>query len=278
LVLTDEERKAKKKAYNARPEVKAKAKERRERIQQTPEYKAKRREQQNKYNSTPEAKAKKKAYADRPEVKAKSKQRNSTPEAKAKKKAYNNRPEYKAKAKAWRQRPEYLAKERVRMQSARNKSMQKVLRQKPKHIAKRKEYNSRLDVKAKKKAYSANPEFRKKINQTRKDRRLKVLQHYSKLLSNSNIPCCNCCGENSHVDFLAVDHIRGKKQMDSEPELVKLGYSSKIEGKMILQWIVKNNFPEGFQILCSNCNFAKGIKRNNNQCPHEKMEWINQNV
>ena len=32
-------------------------------------------------------------------------------------------------------------------------------------------------------------------------------------------------------------------------------------------WIIKNNFPKGFQVLCSNCNFAKGLKKNNNKCP-----------
>ena len=50
--------------------------------------------------------------------------------------------------------------------------------------------------------------------------RLNILSHYSKHISNSNIPCCNCCGENSHVDFLAIDHIAGKNQMDSEPKLI----------------------------------------------------------
>ena len=88
------------------------------------------------------------------------------------------------------------------------------------------------------------------------------------LLSNSDIPCCRCCKE-SNIDFLAIDHIAGRKQMDSEPELVKLGYSSKLEGSSLQKWIIKNNFPEGFQILCQNCNFSKGKKKNNNKCVHE---------
>ena len=100
--------------------------------------------------------------------------------------------------------------------------------------------------------------------------RLKVLQTYSKRLSNSDIPCCRCCEENFHIDFLAVDHIAGRKKMDSEPELVKLGYSSKLQNQPLQQWIIENNFPKGFQILCHKCNFAKGIKRNNNKCPHQK--------
>ncbi len=99
--------------------------------------------------------------------------------------------------------------------------------------------------------------------------REEVLQYYSKLHSNSDIPCCRCCGESIH-DFLALDHILGRKEMDSIPELVAIGYSSKTHSTALVKWIIENNFPDYFQILCQNCNFAKGIKRNNNKCPHEK--------
>ena len=55
--------------------------------------------------------------------------------------------------------------------------------------------------------------------------------------------------------------------MESEPELVNLGYSSKLDGTVLNLWIIKHNFPKGFQILCKNCNQAKGMKKNNNECP-----------
>jgi hypothetical protein len=71
------------------------------------------------------------------------------------------------------------------------------------------------------------------------------------------------------VDFLAIDHIAGIRQMDLESELKKLKYSSKLRNQNLHRWIIKNNFPKGFQILCTNCNFAKGMKKNNNKCPHE---------
>ena len=58
--------------------------------------------------------------------------------------------------------------------------------------------------------------------------------------------------------------------MDLEPELKKLKYSSKLRAQNLHRWIILNNFPDGFQILCTNCNFAKGMKKNNNKCPHEK--------
>ncbi len=105
-----------------------------------------------------------------------------------------------------------------------------------------------------------------KGKERRDDRRLKILQYYSKRLSKSNIPCCRCCGEKSHVDFLAIDHIAGRKEMDSEPELVELGYSSSKKVEVLGNWIKKNNFPKGFQVLCHNCNFAKGKL---GQCPHQ---------
>ena len=99
-----------------------------------------------------------------------------------------------------------------------------------------------------------------------KENRLKVLQYYSKRLSKSNVPCCNCCGLNSHIEFLTVDHIAGRQEMDSEPELKKLKYMSKLSGTALVIWIIKNNFPKGFQILCHNCNQTKGYY---GQCPLE---------
>ena len=110
------------------------------------------------------------------------------------------------------------------------------------------------------------PEVKAKKKSITDNIRLKVLQYYSKLHSNSDIPCCSCCGLNSNLDFLAIDHIAGIKQMDSEPELVKLGYSSKLKTTTLQRWIIINNFPKGFQILCHNCNTAKGLY---GKCPLE---------
>jgi hypothetical protein len=32
------------------------------------------------------------------------------------------------------------------------------------------------------------------------------------------------------------------------------------------RWLAKKNFPEGFQVLCANCNVAKS---QNGVCPHQ---------
>ncbi len=36
----------------------------------------------------------------------------------------------------------------------------------------------------------------------------------------------------------------------------------------LYRWIIKNNFPEEFQILCFNCNSGRHI--NGGICPHEE--------
>jgi len=162
-------------------------------------------------------------------------------ERKAKRKEYASRPENKAKAKEYRSRPKIKVKIKERQQS-------------PKYKARAKAYYSKPERKARNKDLVDNI-------------RLKILQYYSKHLSMSDIPCCRCCGEKSHNEFLSLDHIAGKKEMDSEPELVELGYSSSLVSVVLLRWIIKNNFPKGFQILCHNCNLAKGFY---GKCPHEK--------
>lgn len=50
---------------------------------------------------------------------------------------------------------------------------------------------------------------------------------------------------------------------------IELRYSSKMKSTSLLKWIKKNNFPHTFQILCHNCNFAKGHSKDN-KCPHER--------
>jgi hypothetical protein len=138
--------------------------------------------------------------------------------------------------------------------------------------------------KEKRKLYNARPEiikYRKeydiahKIEQLQRQKnyknrlRMNALVHYSKSISNSHIPICACCGENSIIDFLCIDHIKGKKQMDFEYELIELGYSSEWNTTKLMIWLRDNKYPMGFQVLCHNCNFAKGMVKNNCKCPHE---------
>ena len=87
---------------------------------------------------------------------------------------------------------------------------------------------------------------------------------YSKRHSNSDVPCCRCCGENSFIEFLTIDHIEGRTHLPKEQK--------DLTGNHLVSWLTRNNCPEGFQILCWNCNVAKGDK----ECPHLEMKKMSQ--
>lgn len=85
-------------------------------------------------------------------------------------------------------------------------------------------------------------------------RKLKVLDHYGGV--------CSCCGESWPV-FLTMDHIHGGGNAHRRT-------SSDV--KVIYRWLVRNNYPPGFQVLCFNCNFAKHVKK---VCPHQSTNGRN---
>lgn len=70
---------------------------------------------------------------------------------------------------------------------------------------------------------------------------------------------CVCCGE-SEYHFLSIDHKNG----NGNQHRLSIGGSKKAN---IVSWLIRNKFPEGFQILCHNCNMAKGCY---GVCPHEQ--------
>ena len=81
----------------------------------------------------------------------------------------------------------------------------------------------------------------------------KIFIHYS-----GNPPKCQCCGETT-FEFLSLDHLHNNGAE----------HRRTYEGAKILWWIIRNNYPEGFQVLCRNCNWAKyayGV------CPHQKKK------
>lgn len=80
-------------------------------------------------------------------------------------------------------------------------------------------------------------------------RRKKVLNYYG-----NNDPKCVCCGEKT-LEFLSVDHINGGGTQQK-----KLAGTRNIY-PLLIRW----NFPEGYRILCHNCNQAVGFY---GKCPH----------
>jgi hypothetical protein len=73
-----------------------------------------------------------------------------------------------------------------------------------------------------------------------------VLGHYS-----SQTFRCACCGE-SECDFLVIDHLGGH---GNEQRRQIFGRAQ--GGPEFYHWLVKNGYPPGFQVLCSNCNMSK---------------------
>jgi hypothetical protein len=65
---------------------------------------------------------------------------------------------------------------------------------------------------------------------------------------------CACCGE-PRLEFLTIDHVNNDGAQDRNR------YGSRLVNR-----IKKLGFPPTYQILCYNCNGAKGVY---GQCPHK---------
>ncbi len=83
----------------------------------------------------------------------------------------------------------------------------------------------------------------------------KVFGHYS----NRTFRCA-CCGE-SEPDFLTLDHVSGDGNRRSREDGVPRS------GILLYYWLVRNDFPFGYVVLCINCNISKG---HHGVCPHER--------
>ena len=65
---------------------------------------------------------------------------------------------------------------------------------------------------------------------------------------------CTCCGE-SRFNFLTIDHINND---GAEHRRTMVGDT--------YRWLSRNDYPDTFQTLCMNCNWARGKR---GACPHE---------
>jgi hypothetical protein len=78
--------------------------------------------------------------------------------------------------------------------------------------------------------------------------RTKVIRHYS-----NNTMRCACCGESEYL-FLTLEHINGG------------GNKHRLRVGNVWRWLVRNGFPDGYKILCFNCNCALAFF---GYCPHQ---------
>lgn len=83
--------------------------------------------------------------------------------------------------------------------------------------------------------------------------RKKVIEHYGGK--------CKCCGE-SKFEFLAIDHINGEGLKDRKC----LGKTYYLNGVAFYRYIINNNYPDKYRLLCHNCNMSLGFY---GYCPHK---------
>lgn len=88
-----------------------------------------------------------------------------------------------------------------------------------------------------------------------KERRAKIklatLTYYSTTLR----PSCNCCRVED-IDVLCIDHIEGGGKKHREQVGIGAGWK-------FYEWLRKQGFPDGYQVLCFNCNIKKYLRRGN---------------
>jgi hypothetical protein len=68
---------------------------------------------------------------------------------------------------------------------------------------------------------------------------------------------CVCCGE-SREPFLTIDHVIPYAQ-GGGPRAYRAGYR-------LYGWLKREGYPEGFRVLCLNCNLVRSLR---GYCPHE---------
>ena len=115
------------------------------------------------------------------------------------------------------------------------------------------EFEQRPYVKARRKKqraawYEENRKFESRKEADANARiKLECLSWYSKFESPvCNHPDCLVCD----IDMLTIDHVNGGG----------MDHRRLIGARTIYRWLIKNGFPEGFQVLCMNHNFKKGLE------------------
>ncbi|MGY5151581.1 MAG: hypothetical protein ACW9XA_04875 [Candidatus Nitrosopumilus sp. bin_6a] len=119
-------------------------------------------------------------------------------------------------------------------------------------------YNCNMIKEVKKRRKDKKSTNKATIRENRYGHKLKsdVMEKYS-----NGKPCCSCCGFDN-IDGLSIDHKLGRKHH---------GHSRSFSSKIFYQFLKRENFPKGYQVLCINCNSAKGKI---GKCPHKLDETI----
>lgn len=73
---------------------------------------------------------------------------------------------------------------------------------------------------------------------------------------------CACCGETEKC-FLSIDHVNN----DGAKFRREVLGNRTLAGFHTYRWLMRHNFPKGYQVLCMNCQWGK--KLNSGICPHQ---------
>ena len=93
----------------------------------------------------------------------------------------------------------------------------------------------------------ANPDkWRAYQRQHHRNAKEQIFKHYGEGLLQ-----CSLCNE-TRIDALSIDHINGNGARHRR----QLG----LFGTDFYRWLIKNNFPEGYRVLCMNCQFIERAK------------------
>lgn len=102
-------------------------------------------------------------------------------------------------------------------------------------------------------------EINKAQREYREQIRMRVFIHYG-----GNPPKCACCGE-TIVGFLTIDHPNNDGAKEHKKKLPKTRGS----GFWFYSWLIKMNYPKGYQVQCYNCNCGRAHTLNKT-CPHKE--------
>lgn len=110
----------------------------------------------------------------------------------------------------------------------------------------------REKVLAARKAWAENhkPMIKALGKEYQRHERLQVLTYYSI----ADYPVCACCGI-TDIDVLCIDHINN----NGAEQRKAMGWG-RGAGTVLCHWLNRNGFPEGYQVLCWNCNHKKRLK------------------
>lgn len=102
---------------------------------------------------------------------------------------------------------------------------------------------------------------RSRTDKAKATRRASMKTHRAKtrqMVQDAYGNACDCCGETT-PEFLALDHVHNdgaahRRETNNSP-------------LQMYREVIRLGFPDRFQLLCHNCNCAKGWY---GQCPHER--------